>query len=67
VQLGRLTFVPASDAAEPVRRYLGGDGLWVSEIDPSLADTAAPSNSAPKLYSGRAFLVLCLPEYRFGA
>jgi prolyl-tRNA editing enzyme YbaK/EbsC (Cys-tRNA(Pro) deacylase) len=45
VQLGKLTFVPASDApdlvAEPVRRYLGGDGLWVSAIDPSLADTAA--------------------------
>jgi prolyl-tRNA editing enzyme YbaK/EbsC (Cys-tRNA(Pro) deacylase) len=45
VQLGKLTFVPASDApdlvAEPVRRYLGDDGLWVSAIDPSLADTAA--------------------------
>jgi prolyl-tRNA editing enzyme YbaK/EbsC (Cys-tRNA(Pro) deacylase) len=45
VQLGKLTFVPASDApdlvAEPVRRYLGGDGLWVSAIDPELADTAA--------------------------
>jgi prolyl-tRNA editing enzyme YbaK/EbsC (Cys-tRNA(Pro) deacylase) len=45
VQLGKLTFVPASDApdlvAEPVRRYLGGDGLWISAIDPELADTAA--------------------------
>jgi prolyl-tRNA editing enzyme YbaK/EbsC (Cys-tRNA(Pro) deacylase) len=44
VDIGRLTFVPAADApqlvGEPVRRYLQ-DGLWVSEIDPDLADTAA--------------------------
>jgi prolyl-tRNA editing enzyme YbaK/EbsC (Cys-tRNA(Pro) deacylase) len=44
VKLGKLTFVPASEApelvAEPVRPYLH-DGLWVSEIDPGLADTAA--------------------------
>jgi prolyl-tRNA editing enzyme YbaK/EbsC (Cys-tRNA(Pro) deacylase) len=44
VELGKLTFVPASDApelvAEPVRPHLQG-GLWVSEIDPGLADTAA--------------------------
>ena len=45
MELGKLSFVPAADApdlvAEPVRRYLGGDGLWVSAIDPELADTAA--------------------------
>jgi prolyl-tRNA editing enzyme YbaK/EbsC (Cys-tRNA(Pro) deacylase) len=44
VELGKLTFVPASEAselvAEPVRPHLQ-DGLWVSEIDPDLADTAA--------------------------
>jgi prolyl-tRNA editing enzyme YbaK/EbsC (Cys-tRNA(Pro) deacylase) len=44
VQLGKLTFIPASDApelvAEPVRPHLQ-DGLWVSAIDPDLADTAA--------------------------
>jgi prolyl-tRNA editing enzyme YbaK/EbsC (Cys-tRNA(Pro) deacylase) len=44
VELGNLTFVPASEArelvAEPVRPHLQG-GLWVSEIDPGLADTAA--------------------------
>jgi prolyl-tRNA editing enzyme YbaK/EbsC (Cys-tRNA(Pro) deacylase) len=44
VELGKLTFVPASEApelvAEPVRAHLQ-DGLWVSEIDPDLADTAA--------------------------
>jgi prolyl-tRNA editing enzyme YbaK/EbsC (Cys-tRNA(Pro) deacylase) len=44
VELGKLTFVPASDApelvAEPVRPHLQ-DRLWVSEIDPDLADTAA--------------------------
>jgi len=44
VQLGKLTFVPASEApelvAEPVRPHLQS-GLWVSEIDPELADTAA--------------------------
>ena len=44
MELGKLTFVPASEAtelvAEPVRPHLQ-DGLWVSEIDPDLADTAA--------------------------
>ena len=44
MELGKLTFVPASQApklvAEPVRPHLQ-DGLWVSEIDPDLADTAA--------------------------
>ncbi|MCT7659028.1 YbaK/EbsC family protein [Mycobacterium deserti] len=44
MQVGRLTFAPLTDApelvAEPVRRY-AQDGLWVSEIDPDLADTAA--------------------------
>jgi len=44
VQLGKLTFVPANEApelvAEPVRPHLQ-NGLWVSEIDPELADTAA--------------------------
>jgi prolyl-tRNA editing enzyme YbaK/EbsC (Cys-tRNA(Pro) deacylase) len=44
VELGKLSFVPASDApelvAEPVRAHLR-DGLWVSAIDPGLADTAA--------------------------
>jgi prolyl-tRNA editing enzyme YbaK/EbsC (Cys-tRNA(Pro) deacylase) len=44
VELGKLTFVPASEApelvAEPVRPHLQ-DGLWVSEIDPGLADTTA--------------------------
>jgi prolyl-tRNA editing enzyme YbaK/EbsC (Cys-tRNA(Pro) deacylase) len=44
VELGKLTFVPASAApelvAEPVRPHLQ-DGLWVSSIDPDLADTAA--------------------------
>jgi len=46
--VGTLTFVPVRDApdlvGDPVRRYIeetGGDGLWVSEIDPSLADTVA--------------------------
>lgn len=48
VNLGKLTFVPVGEAmdqvAAPVRRYIeqsGGDGLWVSAIDPELADTAA--------------------------
>jgi prolyl-tRNA editing enzyme YbaK/EbsC (Cys-tRNA(Pro) deacylase) len=48
VDVGTLTFVPVGDApdlvGDPVRRYIeetGGDGLWVSEIDPSLADTVA--------------------------
>jgi prolyl-tRNA editing enzyme YbaK/EbsC (Cys-tRNA(Pro) deacylase) len=44
VDVGKLTFVAASDApelvAEPVRPHLR-DGLWVSAIDPDLADTAA--------------------------
>jgi len=44
VDMGKLTFVPVADApelvGEPVRRY-SRDGLWVSEIDPDLADTAA--------------------------
>ena len=44
MKLGKLTFEPAGDApelvAEPVRAYLR-DGLWVSAIDPELADTAA--------------------------
>ena len=44
MKVGKLTFVPASEApelvAEPVRPHLQ-DGLWVSEIDPDLADTAA--------------------------
>jgi prolyl-tRNA editing enzyme YbaK/EbsC (Cys-tRNA(Pro) deacylase) len=42
--VGTLTFVPATDArelvGEPVRPLLQ-DGLWVSAIDPELADTAA--------------------------
>jgi prolyl-tRNA editing enzyme YbaK/EbsC (Cys-tRNA(Pro) deacylase) len=48
VKAGRLTFVPVVEAihlvGEPVRRHVernGGNGLWVSEIDPDLADTAA--------------------------
>lgn len=48
VQLGKLTFVPVVDAmglvGDPVRRHIddaGSDGLWVTEIDPDLADTAA--------------------------
>ena len=44
MEVGKLTFVPASEApelvAEPVRPHLQ-DGLWVTEIDPDLADTAA--------------------------
>ena len=44
VELGKLTFVPASEApglvAKPVRPHLR-DGFWVSAIDPDLADTAA--------------------------
>ncbi len=43
MDVGTLSFVPASDAPElvaaPVRPYLQ-DGLWVSAIDPDLADTA---------------------------
>ena len=42
--VGKLNFVPASEApelvAESVRPHLQ-DGLWVSAIDPDLADTAA--------------------------
>lgn len=48
VILGKLTFVPVGDAMQlvggPVRSHIersGGDGLWVSAIDPDLADTAA--------------------------
>jgi prolyl-tRNA editing enzyme YbaK/EbsC (Cys-tRNA(Pro) deacylase) len=44
MQVGRLTFAPVAEApelvGEPVRQHLQ-DGLWVSEIDPELADTAA--------------------------
>ena len=44
MDVGKLRFVPAGEApelvAEPVRPYLQ-DGLWVSAIDPGLADTAA--------------------------
>jgi prolyl-tRNA editing enzyme YbaK/EbsC (Cys-tRNA(Pro) deacylase) len=44
VDIGKLTFAPASEApelvAEPVRPHLQ-DGFWVSAIDPELADTAA--------------------------
>jgi len=44
VIVGKLNFVPASEApelvAESVRPHLQ-DGLWVSAIDPDLADTAA--------------------------
>jgi prolyl-tRNA editing enzyme YbaK/EbsC (Cys-tRNA(Pro) deacylase) len=44
VQVGSLTFTPLREApelvGEPVRPH-GQDGLWVSEIDPELADTAA--------------------------
>jgi prolyl-tRNA editing enzyme YbaK/EbsC (Cys-tRNA(Pro) deacylase) len=46
--MGKLTFVPVGEAMSlvgaPVGRHIeqaGGDGLWVSEIDPDLADTAA--------------------------
>ena len=48
VDVGKLTFVPVGGAldlvGDPVRRHIedaGGGGLWVSEIDPNLADTAA--------------------------
>jgi prolyl-tRNA editing enzyme YbaK/EbsC (Cys-tRNA(Pro) deacylase) len=48
VELGKLTFVPVGEAAgligDPVRRRIeqaGADELWVGEIDPDLADTAA--------------------------
>ena len=48
VNVGKLTFVPVTQASdlvgEPVKRYLQANepnGLWVSEIDPNLADTTA--------------------------
>jgi prolyl-tRNA editing enzyme YbaK/EbsC (Cys-tRNA(Pro) deacylase) len=48
VQLGKLEFAPVAEAMDlvgvPVRQYIGqagGEGLWVSAIDPDLADTAA--------------------------
>src|SRR5262245_36907942 len=49
VELGTLRFVPIGQAIElvggPVQEYVQStdvsDGLWVSEIDPGLADTAA--------------------------
>jgi prolyl-tRNA editing enzyme YbaK/EbsC (Cys-tRNA(Pro) deacylase) len=48
VNLGKLSFVPVIDAmdlvAEPVQRHIQTttpNGLWVSKIDPALADTAA--------------------------
>ena len=48
VDVGKLTFVPVIEAmnlaGDPVRLHIdhaGADGLWVSEIDPDLADTAA--------------------------
>jgi len=49
LQLGILTFEPATEKpellAKPVRDHLTAfgitNGLWVSEIDPALADTAA--------------------------
>jgi prolyl-tRNA editing enzyme YbaK/EbsC (Cys-tRNA(Pro) deacylase) len=44
MDVGKLRFVPAREApelvAEPVQPHLQ-DGLWVSAIDPDLADTAA--------------------------
>ncbi|RDH79797.1 hypothetical protein DVS77_05105 [Mycolicibacterium moriokaense] len=48
MKLGRLTFSPVGEAmglvGDAVRRHIeqaGGDGLWVTEIDPDLADTAS--------------------------
>jgi prolyl-tRNA editing enzyme YbaK/EbsC (Cys-tRNA(Pro) deacylase) len=49
VELGKLRFVPVTQAiglvGGPVQLYMQStdvaDGLWVSEIDPGLADTAA--------------------------
>jgi prolyl-tRNA editing enzyme YbaK/EbsC (Cys-tRNA(Pro) deacylase) len=48
VSLGKLTFVPVAEAmglvGDPVRRAIartGGEGLWVTEIDPDFADTVA--------------------------
>jgi prolyl-tRNA editing enzyme YbaK/EbsC (Cys-tRNA(Pro) deacylase) len=44
LDIGKLAFIPAADASElvadAVRPHLQ-DGLWVSAIDPDLADTAA--------------------------
>jgi prolyl-tRNA editing enzyme YbaK/EbsC (Cys-tRNA(Pro) deacylase) len=47
VDVGRLNFVPIGESpdlvGDPVRQYLDGhsaEGLWVSAIDPDLADTA---------------------------
>ena len=44
MEVGKLSFDPATEVpqlvAEPVRPHLQ-DGLWVSAIDPDLADTAA--------------------------
>jgi prolyl-tRNA editing enzyme YbaK/EbsC (Cys-tRNA(Pro) deacylase) len=47
VQLGRLDFTPVTEALQlvgaPVAEHLrgnGGDGVWVSTIDATLADTA---------------------------
>ncbi|HYZ68169.1 MAG TPA: YbaK/EbsC family protein [Mycobacterium sp.] len=48
MDVGKLSFAPLGESlelvAEPVRRYLEAtppNGLWVSAIDPGLADTAA--------------------------
>jgi prolyl-tRNA editing enzyme YbaK/EbsC (Cys-tRNA(Pro) deacylase) len=48
VDVGRLKFVPVGESinlvGDPVRQYIeknSDDGLWVSAIDPDLADTAA--------------------------
>ena len=49
MELGKLRFVPVTQAiglvGGPVQQYVQStdvsDGLWVSEIDPGLADTAA--------------------------
>ena len=49
MDLGTLRFVPVCEAielvGEPVKQYVHStsisEGLWVSEIDPELADTAA--------------------------
>jgi prolyl-tRNA editing enzyme YbaK/EbsC (Cys-tRNA(Pro) deacylase) len=48
VIVGKLRFIPVGDATDlvgaPVRSYIehsGADGLWVSAIDPDLADTVA--------------------------
>jgi prolyl-tRNA editing enzyme YbaK/EbsC (Cys-tRNA(Pro) deacylase) len=48
VEVGKLTFDPVVDRMDlvgaPVREHIeqtGGDGVWVSQIDPDLADTTA--------------------------